>query len=91
MIEQDVESYLKKRVKEAGGRTIKLGNFSGIPDRLVLLPEGRVYFIELKAPGKKARPLQLKRCRELKRLGFKAMVIDRKEDIDKWIIEEVIG
>lgn len=60
---------------------------AGIPDRLVLLPRGRIYFVELKAPGKNLRPLQVKRKRQLEALGFKVYVIDSYEKIQLFIDE----
>ena len=60
---------------------------AGIPDRLVLLPKGRIYFVELKAPGKALRPLQVKRKRQLEALGFKVYVIDSYEKIQLFIDE----
>ncbi|PTY76688.1 nuclease, partial [Heyndrickxia sporothermodurans] len=60
MRERDIEIYLRDEVKKIKGRAYKFespGN-AGVPDRLVILPGGRVFFIELKAPGKKSRPLQ---------------------------------
>ncbi len=59
----------------------------GIPDRLILLPRGRIYFVELKAPGKNLRPLQVKRKRQLEALGFKVYVIDSYEKIQLFIDE----
>ena len=55
MREKDVEQKLVKAVKLAGGLCIKFTSpgFDGAPDRLVLLPFGRIAFIELKVPGKK--------------------------------------
>ena len=54
---------------------------NGMPDRLVLLPGGRMGFVELKAPGKKPRLVQELRMRQLRRLGFFAAVIDGFEQI----------
>ena len=62
---------------------------AGVPDRLVLLPKGRIYFVELKAPGKYLRPLQLKRKEQLEELGFKVYVIDSYKKIDAFIEEMV--
>ena len=45
-------------------------NFSGVPDRMILLPGGRIIFAELKAPGQKARKLQLRVHQMLRELGF---------------------
>jgi hypothetical protein len=63
---------------------------SGVPDRIVLLPHGRIVFIELKAPGKKLRAMQEYRAKELRALGFDVRVIDSIDKI-KLFISEVIG
>ena len=62
--------------KQAGGNCPKLVSpgFDGMPDRMVLLPNGRVGFVEVKAPGEKPRPLQLARHRLLRSLGFPVKV-----------------
>jgi hypothetical protein len=84
MLERAVESHLCRRVKRAGGEVIKLPvrERRGRPDRLVLMPQGRVYFIELKAPGKKLKKHQLREQERLWRMGFNAFVIDTKPDVD---------
>lgn len=56
-------------------------SFDGLPDRLVLLPLGKIGFVELKAAHKKPRPLQVKRMKDLESLGFKCFVVDSKEQI----------
>ena len=78
MNEKQIENKLTAAVKKAGGIAPKLvcPGFAGMPDRLILLPDGHVGFVELKAPGKKPRPLQLARHRLLRELGFKVYVID---------------
>ncbi len=88
MREKHVEQKLVMATKAMGGIAPKFisPGFDGMPDRLVLLPGGRMFFAELKAPGKKARPLQMARHRLLRRLGFKVFVIDGIEQID-----EVLG
>lgn len=55
----------------------------GMPDRIVLIPGGKVIFVEVKALGKKLRPLQEKRKRELEKLGFEVHVIDSKKSVDE--------
>ena len=52
-----------------------------MPDRLVLLPGGKIGFVEVKAPGKEPRPLQVARHGLLRRLGFKVYVLDAPEQI----------
>ena len=78
MNEKQIENKLTTAVKKAGVIAPKLvcPGFAGMPDRLILLPDGHVGFAELKAPGKKPRPLQLARHRLLRELGFKVYVID---------------
>ncbi len=53
----------------------------GIPDRLIVLPEGKVGFAEIKRPGGKTRKLQDKQINFLQKLGCYTMVIDSEEDI----------
>ena len=53
----------------------------GVPDRLLLLPFGKCAFVELKAPGKKPRPLQIRRMKQIIALGIPCYVIDAKEQI----------
>ncbi len=60
----------------------------GVPDRLLLFPGGRLAFVEVKAPGKKPRPLQRRRIEQLTALGFRVFVLDRKEQIGE-ILDEV--
>ena len=86
MQEKSVEQYLTRRVNELGGRAYKFvspGN-SGVPDRLVCLPGGRACFVELKAPGKKPRPLQVAAQEQLRKLGFTVKTIDSKEQVDEF-------
>ena len=56
-------------------------SFSGMPDRLVLLPHGVMGFVEVKAPGKKPRLLQVSRHAMLREMGFQVFVLDSLEDI----------
>ena len=90
MIEKQIENKLKAAVKKHGGIALKLvcPSFAGMPDRLILLPDGHIGFAELKAPGKKPRPLQLSRHRLLRELGFPVYVIDDPEQIGG-IIDEL--
>lgn len=83
MLEKTIEKQLTTSVKKAGGIAVKFvsPSFAGMPDRLVLLPDGLITFVELKAPGKKPRPLQEARHRLLRSLGFNVYVIDSTEQI----------
>ncbi len=62
--------------------------FDGVPDRLVFLPGRHFGMVEVKAPGKKPRPLQVSRHRLLQRLGFKVYVIDHPDAIEE-VLDEI--
>lgn len=83
MLEKEIEKKFALAVKRAGGIAPKFVSpgYAGMPDRLVLLPDGVIAFAELKAPGQKPRPLQEARHRLLRRLGFRVYVIDSEEQI----------
>lgn len=90
MREKMIEQKFTAAVRTAGGLALKFASpgFDGVPDRIVLLPGGRMAFVEVKAPGKKPRPLQEARHRLLRRLGFKVYVLDDAGQIGG-IIDEI--
>ena len=81
--EKSIEQMLRPATIKMGGRAVKVSSpgLDGMPDRLVLFPGGKLGFVELKAPGKKMRPLQEKRKRTLEELGFLVFSVDSKEMI----------
>ncbi|WP_368913514.1 VRR-NUC domain-containing protein [Mixta calida] len=83
--ESIIERHLVAAVKKAGGVAYKFisPGRAAVPDRLVLLPGGRLVFVECKAPGQKPRPAQLREHDRLRALGFSVVVLDSKnlEDI----------
>ncbi len=83
MREKSIEQKLVKAVKAAGGFCPKLvcPGLDGMPDRLLLLPGGHIAFVEVKAPGKKPRPLQLLRHEQLRRLDFRVFILDNPDQI----------
>ena len=83
MREKIIEEKLVKAIRLMGGLAPKFVSpgFDGVPDRLILLPNGRMAFAELKAPGKQLRPLQKRRKRQLETLGFRVYVIDNTDQI----------
>lgn len=92
MRETAVEKHLNVEAKKRGGMSVKFVSpgLDGVPDRLVLLPGGKLAFVELKAPGKKMRPLQVHRAKQLIALGFRVYCADRKEMIGG-ILDEIQG
>lgn len=92
MKEKVVETTLMRKVKKSGGLALKFvsPNINGVPDRIVLMPGGKMAFVELKAPGKKMRSLQIKRKRQLEGLGFKVYCVDAIEKIEP-MLQEIGG
>ena len=88
MSERDIERKFVRMVKEAGGIALKFvcPGFDGMPDRIILMPGGRIGFVEVKDIGEKPRPLQLARHRLLAGLGFRVFVLDRPEQIPDIIL-----
>ena len=90
MREKNIEKQLVKAVKAEDGMCPKLVSpgTDGMPDRMVLLSEAHIGFVELKAPGQKPRPLQERRHKQLRELGFQVSVLDDPDQIPG-IIKEV--
>jgi len=91
MLERVIEAYLTKKIKELNGRAYKWnspGNV-GVPDRIVMLPEARLAFVELKATGKKPTAMQEVQHRRIRDLGFQVFVLDSKTAVDEFL--QVIG
>lgn len=81
--EKQIELKLVTETKKWGGIALKFvsPSFSGMPDRMVLLPDGKMGFVEVKAPGKKPRLLQMKRHEMLRGFGFQVFVLDEASDV----------
>ncbi|HGN9521052.1 TPA: VRR-NUC domain-containing protein [Morganella morganii] len=79
--EDVIERHLVNEVKKAGGIAYKFVSPGrrAVPDRLVLLPGGKVIFVECKAPGEKPRPDQLREHARLFALGHQVVVLDSKD------------
>ena len=86
MLEKDIEQRLRRKAKAAGCRCLKFvcPGYTGVPDRIILIPGGRVVFVELKAPGKKERPRQTVVQNMLRRMGFTVYsTVDSAEKADQ--------
>lgn len=82
MREKYIEQRLTRKVKMRGGLCEKWNSgTAGWPDRIVLFPDGKVGFVEVKAPGKEPRALQLHRHEQLRSLGYQVFVLDHPEQI----------
>ena len=92
MNEKYIERKLVEAVKKSGGLAPKFTSpgWDGVPDRIILLPSGRIAFAELKAPGKKPRPLQVRRISQIRKLGFPVFVVDGMEQIEE-VLQTIKG
>lgn len=90
MLEKTVEEYLVKKVKEIGGIAYKFtspGN-AGVPDRIVILPGGRIHFIETKRPkGGVTKKRQKMQHDRIKIRGANVRQVYTKEEVDAFIKE----
>jgi len=87
--EKTLEKKLNASIKELGGLSIKLltAHFTGLPDRLCLLPGGRLFFCEIKTTKQKPRKIQEKVHKMLRDLGFKVYIIDKTKNI-QYLVEQ---
>ena len=84
--ESEVESYLRRKVESLGGMCVKfLPDFArGFPDRIVILPHGALFWVELKRPvGGRLDPSQNVAHTLLRRLGQRVEVVWSRGDVDK--------
>nr|DAS75639.1 MAG TPA: Nuclease [Caudoviricetes sp.] len=91
MSEKEIENYLIRKIKNKKGIAYKFtspGN-SGVPDRLCLFPNGKIFFVELKSPGKKPRSLQVNQITKITKLGQRVYVLDSKEKVDEVLETEL--
>ena len=89
MREAAVENKLRNATKQRGGIALKFTSpgLAGVPDRLIILPNGKYAFVEVKRPGGKTRPIQEIRHKQLRNLGCKVYVLDHPNQIQELINE----
>lgn len=87
MRERDVEQALTRAVQAHGGLCWKFTSpaLAGVPDRIVILPQGHVGFIEVKAPGQHPRPIQQRRIAQLRSRHVPVIIIDHPNQIQEAI------
>ena len=85
MLEKGIEKYLVSEVKKSGGIAYKFTSpgHAGVPDRLCLMPNGTIFFVELKATGKTTRPLQEREILRIRAYGQRVYVADSRKRIDE--------
>ena len=88
MLENYYENKLRRRVKSLGAVCLKFVSpgYSGVPDRIILMPGGRVTFVEMKRPGEKERARQYYVQGVLRSLGFEVFsTVDSDAKIEEVI------
>lgn len=90
MRERDIEKKLRLETKKRGGLAMKFVSpgLVGVPDRIVVLPEGKIGFVELKAPGQEPTAIQNQRMTQLRKLGCLVHVLDQREQIGE-ILDDI--
>jgi hypothetical protein len=88
MLEKELERKLRKGIAIRGGKCRKWVSpgWKGAPDRIVLLPGGRIFFIEMKKPGEEPTPLQYQRLKELNDMGFVAFYLNSEEKVNNFLL-----
>lgn len=83
-LEKDIEKKLRTRIENMGGRCLKwvCPGWIGVPDRIILLPGARIYFVETKRPkGGELSAMQKKWRKWLTELGFSYRVVWNETDL----------
>jgi hypothetical protein len=87
MNEKLIEKKLKKAVEKSGGLAIKIASawFTGMPDRLILMPGGKAFWVETKSTGKTMRGRQKIVRKQLEALGFEVSMIDDETSLANFL------
>lgn len=90
MLEKEIEEKLVEKVRGLNGLCLKFTSpsLTGVPDRMILLPKGKIGFVEVKRKGQRPKKIQRLRIKQLKELGFLVFVLDDREKIEE-ILDEI--
>ena len=89
MLEKDIEKLFRDEIKKAGGKAYKFtspGN-DGVPDRIVMLPDGRIVFVELKTDTGRLSKLQELQCKQIAELGQTVRVLHGLTEVRDFFLE----
>lgn len=89
--EKQLEQRVRKLCKQSGVLCYKFVSpgCDGVPDRILVFPDGNVAFVELKALGKRLRPLQAYRLNELISNNAEAVWFDNYRDFEQWFVTKL--
>lgn len=87
MNEKLIERKLREKVHSLGGHALKFfsPSFTGLPDRIVLMPGGKIKFVEVKTTGKKPTDRQQFVIGMLQKLGFEVWVVDSENSLNDFV------
>ena len=87
--ERTVERRFRELAARHGGMAFKWESpgVAGVPDRILLLPGGRMFLVELKRPGGRPRPIQEAMHARLERLGFPVHVVDDADEFYRTVVD----
>lgn len=85
--EKDIEAHLRKEIKKMGGKAYKFTSPANrsVPDRIVMLPGGRIYFVEVKTDKGKVTPGQERELKYIEELGFKTFIVYGKDGVNHFL------
>jgi hypothetical protein len=91
MLEKEIESYFVKSVKAMGGLAYKFNSLSnrGVSDRIVVLPNGEAWFIELKTERGRLSALQKIFANDMRRLNQNYACLNSIEAVDRWTYDRI--
>lgn len=92
ILERQIETGMRKQVEKMGGMFLKWvspGN-DGVPDRIAILPNGSIWFVELKADTGRVAPLQEYWKKQLTKMNCNAVIIRGKEEAILWCTERAV-
>jgi len=87
LLEADIEQYMVRRIADLGGRAYKFTSPArrSVPDRINVLDQGRIHFVEVKRPDGRLSPGQKREIRFLRSLGHIVHVIWSMNGVDRYI------
>lgn len=91
MLEKEIERRMVQMVKKRGGLCYKFvsPNNPGVPDRIVITPDGRVIFVELKTEVGRLAKLQKRQIEEMRKRGADVRVIKGRQEVEEFVENEV--
>lgn len=89
MREAEIEKWLGQQIKKLNGLYLKWVSPGtvGVPDRIIILPGGCVWFVELKQAGAQLRALQALTLRQLQERGVNARAVRGMQEAISFVAE----